>query len=169
MGRIFDTTTIAFGFFALILFLFLWAKDPSVAKTTAQSGLFLFIRYSFLIIFSMMVAAMLPALLPKEIIVQYLGGASGWRGILLATLVGGLTPGAPYAVLPLIAGLMRQGMGLAPAVSMVCAWGLWSMGRVPFQAAVLGGRFTLVQVLASLPLPFVAGTLAGLLMKFIKQ
>jgi uncharacterized protein len=169
VGRIFDTTTIAFGLFALILFLFLWVKDPSAAKTTAQSGLFLFLRYSFLIIFSMMIAAMLPALIPKEIIAQYLGGASGWRGILLATLIGGLTPGAPYAVFPLIAGLIRQGMGLAPAVSMVCAWGLWSMGRVPFQAAVLGGQFIFVQVLVSLPLPFVAGTLTGLLMKFVWQ
>jgi len=167
VGRIFDTTTIAFGLTALVLFLLLWVKDPSAAKATAQSGLFLFLRYSFLIIFSMMIAVMLPALVPKEIIVQYLGGASGWRGILLASLLGGLTPGAPYAVLPLIAGLMSQGMGLAPAVSMVCAWGLWSLGRVPFQAAVLGGQFTLVQVLVSLPLPFVAGTLTGFLMKLI--
>jgi uncharacterized membrane protein YraQ (UPF0718 family) len=168
IGKIFDTTTIVFGLLALILFLFLWVKDPAAAKTTAQSGLFLFLRYSFLIIFSMMIAAMLPALIPREIVTQYLGGASGWRGILMATLIGGLTPGAPYAVLPLIAGLMKQGMGFAPAVSMVCAWGLWSMGRVPFEMAVLGGKFTLVQVLVSLPLPFVAGASTGLMMKLIK-
>lgn len=169
VGRIFDPTTIVFGLAALVLYLLLWVKDPSTAKATAQNGLFLFLRYSFLIIFSMMIAVMLPALVPKEIIIKYLGGASGWRGILLASLLGGLTPGAPYAVFPLIAGLMRQGMGLAPAVSMVCAWGLWSLGRVPFQAAVLGGKFTLVQVLVSLPLPFVTGTLTSFLVKlFLK-
>lgn len=169
VGKIFDPTTITFGLLALILFLLLWLKDPSVAKVTAQSGFFLFLRYSFLIIFSMLIATMIPALIPKELILRYLGGASGWRGILLATLIGGLTPGAPYAVLPLIAGLIRQGMGLAPAVSMFCAWGLWSLSRIPFQVAVLGGKFTFTQVLVSLPLPFVAGTLTGLLMKLMQK
>ena len=167
-GKIFDPTTTIFGLLALILFLLLWVKDPSVAKTTAQSGLFLFLRYCLLIVFSMMIATMLPALISKEIITEYLGGASGWRGVVLATLIGGLTPGAPYAAFPLIAGLIRQGMGLAPAVSMVCAWGLWSVGRIPFQAAVLGGKFTFIQVLVSLPLPFIAGKLSGLLKKFIQ-
>ncbi len=163
MGRIFDTTTVAFGVGALAIFLLAWGKDPSTATAAARSGLFLFLRYSLLIVFSMLIAAMLPALIPKEIITHYLGGESGWRGILLGTVIGGLTPGAPYAVFPLIAGLMQLGVGLAPAVSMVCAWGLWSVGRVPFQAAVMGGRFTALQVLVSLPLPFIAGALVKLL------
>ncbi len=158
---------VVFALLALIIFLLLWSRDPSIAKDSAQSGLLLFLRYSFLIIFSMLIAAMLPTLISREIIVQYLGGASGWRGILMATLRGGLTPGAPYAVVPLIAGLMKQGMSFAPAMSKVCAWGLWSLGRVPFQAAVLGGRFTLIQVLVSLPLPLIAGFFTELLLKFI--
>lgn len=168
LGKLFDTTTIFFGLLTLILFLLLWVKEPTVAKATAQSGLFLFLRYSLLIVFSMMIASMLPELIPKEIIVAYLGGASGWRGIVLASLIGGLTPGSPYAVFPLIAGLIRQGMGAAPAVSMVCAWGLWSVGRIPFQTTVLGGKFTFIQVLVSLPLPFIGGTLVELLKKFLR-
>lgn len=167
LNKIFDTTTIVFGAIAVILFILLWVKDPTVAKSSAQSGLVLFLRYSVLIIFSMLIAAMLPMLISKEIIVKYLGTASGWRGILMASLIGGLTPGAPYAVVPLIGGLMSQGMSMAPAVSMVCAWGLWSLGRVPFQAAVLGSQFTWVQVLVSLPLPVIAGFMTELLMKFI--
>lgn len=86
---------------------------------------------------------------------------------MMASLIGGLTPGAPYAVVPLIAGLMKQGMAFAPAVSMVCAWGLWSLGRVPFQAAVLGTKFTFVQVLVSLPLPLIAGTITELIQNYI--
>ena len=168
LGKIFDPTTILFGFLALILFLLLWVKDPSEAKSTAQSGLVLFLRYGLLIVFSMLIATMLPALIPKEVIIQYLGGASGWRGILLASVMGGLTPGAPYAAFPLIAGLIRQGMGLAPAVSLICAWGLFSLSRLPFQAAVLGGKFTFIQALVSLPLPFIAGILAELVKKFIR-
>ncbi|HKM39484.1 MAG TPA: permease [bacterium] len=167
LGKMFDTTTIAFGFLALVLFLLLWGKDPALAWASAESGWQLFLRYSFLIIFSMLIAAMLPALIPAKIITHYLGRASGWRGIVLASLMGGLTPGAPYAVVPLIAGLMKQGMSFAPAVSMVCAWGLWSLGRVPFQAAVLGTKFTFVQVVVSLPLPLVAGMLTELLVNLL--
>ncbi len=168
IGKVFDTTTVGFGLIALILFILIWLKDPSAATESAKGGLALFVRYSFLIIFSMMVAAMLPALVSKEVIARYLGGASGWRGVLLGTLIGGLMPGAPYAVFPFIAGLMKLGMGIAPAVSMVCAWGLWSIGRVPFEAAIMGTRFTLVQVMVSLPLPIIAGTLAGTLARILQ-
>ncbi|NMA55695.1 MAG: hypothetical protein GX952_07200 [Firmicutes bacterium] len=167
LGKVFDTTTVVFGLLALMLFLLLWSKDPATARASVQSGLFLCLRFGFLIIFSMLIAALLPALIPQKLIVYYLGGASGWRGIMIATLIGGLTPGAPYAVVPLIAGLMRQGMAYAPAVAMVSAWGLWSVGRLPFQAALLGSRFTLLQVLASFPLPLIAGALTELLLKFL--
>ncbi len=51
LNKIFDTTTIVFGAIAVILFILLWVKDPTVAKSSAQSGLVLFLRYSVLIIF----------------------------------------------------------------------------------------------------------------------
>lgn len=162
-NRVFDSTTLGFVGAAGVLFVILWARDPSLALSSSKAGLTLFARYAILIVASMLVASFAQALIPKQVIASYLGGASGWVGILLGTLIGGLTPGSPYAALPLFAGIMRMGASVPTGVAMVCAWGLWSIGRIPFEAAVMGARFTLIQVVSSAALPLVAGSIAWLL------
>lgn len=163
MGNKFDLTTLGFVVTAAILFTILWFKDSSLAISSCKSGLNLFIRFAVLIASSMLVTSFIQALLPKEVIASYLGGKSGIVGILLGTLIGGLTPGSPYAAMPLFAGIMRMGASIPTGVAMVCAWGLWSIGRIPFQTAVMGVRFTLIHIVSSIFLPIIAGIVAGFL------
>ena len=61
-----------------------------------------------------------------------------------------------------------MGASLPIIVSMVCAWGLWSIGRIPFEIAVLGIRFTLLQVTSSIFLPIISGYIVLILQKIIK-
>jgi len=169
MGKIFDSTTIGFIVAALILFLVSWGiKGYELALSGVKNGLILFLRYALLIAASMVFATLLQLLIPKEIIVNYLGASSGWRGILLGAIIGGLTPGSPYAALPFFIGLMKSGAGVPTGVAMVSAWGLYSVGRIPFELAVMGGKFTLVQVLSTILFPFLAGILASLIHPLIK-
>lgn len=164
MGRILDSTTVGFLVAALVSFVVAWAiKGYPVALAGVRSGLTLFFRYLILIASSMVIASLFQVLIPSQLIARYLGTSSGWRGLALGTLIGALTPGSPYSAMPLFAGFMRMGAGVPTGVSMVCAWGLLSIGRVPFQAAVLGSRFTLVQVVTSVLLPVLAGATAYLL------
>lgn len=161
MSRFFDSTTIGFVVAAFILFLIAWGtKGYEVAAMGVKSGLVLFLRYGILIVASMVFASLLQTLIPKDTIVKYLGASSGWRGIFLGTIIGALTPGSPYAAMPFFAGLMRSGASFPTSVAMACAWGLLSVGRLPFEAAVLGGKFTLIKVISSLLLPVVAGAVA---------
>lgn len=163
MGRVFDSTTLGFIGAAAVLFVLVWGKNPSLALSACTTGLTLVARYAVVIVASMLTAALAQALIPKQTIAAYLGSASGLRGILLGTVIGGLTPGSPYSAMPLFAGIMRMGAGVPTGVAMVCAWGLWSIGRIPFQAAVMGTKFTLVQVIASFALPVTAGLIAQFL------
>jgi len=166
-SKVFDSTTLGFLIAAVVLFIVLWVKDPSLAISSCKSGFSLFLRYAILVISSMLVASFAQALVPKEIISSYLGGKSGFVGILLGTLIGGLTPCSPYAALPLFAGILRMGASIPTGVAMVCAWGLWSIGRIPFEAAVMGGRFTLVHIASSFFLPVIAGLVAWFLQTII--
>lgn len=164
MRGIFDSTTLGFVAGTVLMFLLAWGmKGSAVALAGLKSGLILFLRYGLLIVSSMVFASLLQTLLPKEAILKYLGVSSGWRGLILGTLLGAITPGSPYAAMPLFAGLIRMGASVPTGVAMVCAWGLLSVGRIPFQAAVMGGKFTFIQVISSLLLPFLAGALAQLL------
>jgi len=159
-----DSTTLGFLGAALCLFVIVWiARGSATAMTGLTAGLKLFLRYGLLIASSMVLASLLQTLIPKEFIAKYLGAASGWRGISLGVLVGLLFPGSPYAAMPLFSGLLQMGTSVPTGVAMVCAWGLLSVGRIPFQVAVMGGRFTLIQAVSSLLLPLVAGAIAQLL------
>ena len=115
----------------------------------------------------MILASLLQSLIPRDILVKYLGISSGWRGIILGTLIGALTPGSPYAAMPFFAGLIKTGISFPVGVAMACSWGLLSVGRIPFEAAVMGGEFTLIKVISSLLLPFVAGSIAQILQYFM--
>lgn len=162
-NKIFDSTTIGFLVAAVVLFLILLIKEPSAAVSSCKSGLTLCLHYSVLIISSMLVASFLQSLIPKEIISSYLGEKSGFVGILIGTLIGGLTPGSPYAAFPLFAGILKMGASLPTGVSMVSAWGLWSVSRIPFEMAVMGSHFTSIHIASSLILPVIAGLIAWLL------
>ncbi|NLC47311.1 MAG: hypothetical protein GX766_09260 [Firmicutes bacterium] len=170
MNRFFDSTTVGFIIGTVILFLIAWGvKGLEIAKTSVKNGFDLFLRYGVLIVFSMIFASLLQTLIPRDIIVKYLGTSSGWRGIVLGTLIGALTPGSPYAAMPLFAGLIRTGVSFPVGVAMACAWGLLSIGRIPFEAAVMGGEFTLIKVISSLLLPCIAGGIAQLLQYFLAR
>ncbi|GLI51446.1 hypothetical protein TSYNTROOL_15320 [Tepidanaerobacter syntrophicus] len=163
LSKIFDSTTLGFMAAAIILFIIVLIKDASLAVSASKDGLTLFVRYAVLIISSMLIAAYIQALIPKDLITSYLGGASGFKGIFLGSLIGGLTPGSPYAALPFFAGIMRMGASVPATVAMVCAWGLWSIGRIPLEAAVMGAKFTMIQVISSFILPILAGLVAWFL------
>ncbi|MGE5485856.1 MAG: permease [Ignavibacteriales bacterium] len=161
MAGILDSTTLGFLLAALLLFGVVALRDYSVAVTAARSGLALFLRYAILIASCMVVASLVQTLIPRETISRHVGRGAGWRAICIGAIVGGLTPGSPYAALPLFAGFIRMGASIAAGVAMVCAWGLVSVGRVPLEAGVMGARFALIQVISSLPLPLIAGAIAG--------
>ncbi len=167
-NKFFDLTTLAFSLVTLILFILVYIKNPSLAMLTTKSGLNVFLKYFLIIILSMLIASYIQALIPKEVINKLLGKESGIKGIVIGTIIGGLTPGSPYGALPLFSGIMKMGASLPTIVSMVCAWGLWSIGRIPFEIAVLGFRFTLLQVISSIFLPIVSGYIVLILQKIIK-
>ena len=166
LGKIFDSTTIGFIVAAIVLFVILCARDVSGAISATRDGLVLFLRYLVLILSAMLVATYVQALIPKELVTAYLGKQSGLRGIVLGTVVGGLTPGSPYAAMPFFAAIVSMGASIPTGVAMVCAWGLWSIGRLPIEAAVMGSKFALIRIMSSIFLPIVAGLIAWFLQSF---
>ena len=54
------------------------------------------------------VAGLIQVLIPKGVISQSMGAAAGYKGILIAWLIGSILPGAPYVILPLAAALLSQ-------------------------------------------------------------
>jgi len=116
---------------------------------------------------ALLAAAFLITLLPEEAVVAYLGESSGWQGVLLASLFGGLLPGGPAVSFPLVLVLIDEGAGTAQLIALLTAWSVLAFHRVAaHELPTLGARYTLARLLASAPLPIVAGALAGALARF---
>ena len=105
-------------------------------------------------------AGLFAELLPEEIVRHYLGDTSGMTGILLGAVLGILTPGGAFVSFALAAGAMNAGAAAPALVAYITSWSLFGVTRViTEELAFLGGRFVLMRVALSWPLPVIAGAL----------
>ncbi|MFW6350303.1 MAG: hypothetical protein ACOC3U_08035 [Thiohalospira sp.] len=109
------------------------------------------------------VAASLAApLVPAGPVSAWLGPESGLTGIAIASLFGGVLPGGPVVAFPLVIVLEGAGAGRAQLVALITGWSVLAIHRLLiFEAPLLGWPLTLRRLAASLPLPFIAGMVAG--------
>lgn len=113
-----------------------------------------------LLMLGFVIAGMAQVLIPKELITNWLSTSAGIRGILIGSLVGGLVPGSPYAVFPIVGMLYKSGAGLGAVVSFVSAWALWSVSRLPVEMALIDPKAALVRYLITFVVPPFAGIIA---------
>lgn len=75
-----------------------------------------------------------------------------------------MTPGGPIASFPLVAALRAAGTGTGALIAFLSAWSLIGVQRIlMWEMPFMGGRFVAVRLAVSLPLPFIAASIAGLL------
>ncbi len=130
------------------------------------AGTRLFLRFGLVIFLSFLVAGMAEALVPREWVSSLLGRESGWRGLLLATAAGAITPAGPFVSMPLAAGLLRSGATLPTVITFLSAWGLLAVHRLfAWEIPILGASVALTRWLLCLGLPFLVGGLARLLLR----
>ena len=104
---------------------------------------------------------MIQVLVPTEMISKWVGAESGFRGILIGTALGGLTPGGPYVTMPIAAGLLRTGANVGTMVAFVTAWSLLAVSRLPIDIGLLGWKFTLIRLACTFFFPPIAGLIAN--------
>ena len=116
-----------------------------------------------LLVFAFIVAGILPLLIPQEVIPRWVGAESGWRGIFIGTIVGGLLPGGPYVTMPMVAGLLRVGAGVGTMVALITGWSLLAFTRLPMEIGIMGWKFTLIRLACTFFFPPIAGFIANAL------
>jgi uncharacterized membrane protein YraQ (UPF0718 family) len=155
-----DTTTLILAAVALILLaLAFWRERglPQAGLLAAGQTLW---RNLPILLLGFVIAGLVQVLVPKELISRWLGAQAGVKGVVVACVIGGLVPGPPYAVFPLVAALYRSGASLGAVVGFVSAWSLWSVSRLPVEMALIEPRAALVRYGITFVVPPVAGLLA---------
>lgn len=133
--------------------------SESVLKTLKPAAFesLVFIPLLFIIFF---IAKIVPELISKEVIGKFIGPDCGYKGIIIGSVAGMLTPGGPMVAFPLGAAFLSAGAAIPVLVSYIAGWGLLSVARIPFEYGFLGLKFTVIRIAATFILPVLAGILA---------
>lgn len=88
---------------------------------------------------------------PKETIIRYMGENSGWKGILMALVLGSAAAGPLYVAFPITALLLRKRARLAYILFFL---GVWSTTKLPillYEISYMGLKFTAIHIAVGLP------------------
>ncbi|GAH06768.1 unnamed protein product, partial [marine sediment metagenome] len=118
--------TIIMGAIAIALILIGYFRGQGQHITGLKAALSMTIEILPLLIFAFIVAGMMQALIPNEIISKWIGEGSGLRGIFIGTVAGGIMPGGPYVSLPVAGGFLRTGASIGTIVAFLTGWSLWA-------------------------------------------
>ena len=154
--------TIIMGVIAIVLLFIGYQRGGGEHILGLKTGGSLLIQIIPLLIFAFIVAGMVQTLIPREIVARWIGVESGFRGLLIGTLMGSLTPGGPFVTMPIAAGLLRTGASVGTMVAFVTAWLLVAVTRLPLEVGLLGWKFTLIRLACTFFFPPIAGLIANL-------
>ncbi|MEX0603548.1 MAG: hypothetical protein WD623_07605 [Marinobacter sp.] len=113
------------------------------------------------VIAALTVAGMVWVLLPRDQFSRLIGKESGFRGLVIATAAGVVTPGGPASAYPLLAVMGGAGADRGALVAYITSWAILGMQRIlVWDLPFMGAEFSLMRFLICLPLPILAGLIA---------
>jgi uncharacterized membrane protein YraQ (UPF0718 family) len=100
----------------------------------------------------------LAAVLPPDLIANWIGPNSGILGILLATIIGAATPGGAVVGFAIGAAALKSGAGAPQVIAYSTAWSLYTIQRLlNWEIHMMAPRFVWLRAAVSFPLPILAG------------
>jgi uncharacterized membrane protein YraQ (UPF0718 family) len=160
--------TIIMGIIAVIFVIIGYLKGGGQHISGLKAALSMTLEILPLLLFAFIIAGMVQVILPQELISKWIGSESGWRGIIIGSVAGGLAPGGPYVSLPIVAALLKSGAGVGTMVAFLTGWSLWAVSRLPMEVGILGWKFTLIRLVSICIFPPISGWIAHMFFSNVK-
>ena len=151
--------TIIMGVIAVVLIFISYQKGVHIQGLKTSGNMLL--QMLPLLIFAMIIAGMIQQLIPQELISRWVGAESGFRGLLIGSVLGGLMPGGPMTSLPIAAGMLRLGASIGTMVAFLTGWSLLAISRLPLEVGLMGWKFALIRLACVFFFPPIAGLIAN--------
>ncbi|MBI2850884.1 MAG: permease [Chloroflexi bacterium] len=115
----------------------------------------------FRILLGMALGGFIQVLVPSASIAEWLGPASGLKGILIGSYVGLFLSGGPYVILPVVAAIYKAGAGAGPVIALLAGGLLSVQGLITWYIPFLGVRLSLAKYVVCLFVPPLVGLAGG--------
>ena len=157
-----DRPTLIFVGVAVVSAAAVWFfKSAADAQRSVFGALTLFVTIAPMIVIGLFLGGLVKEIANPEKVAPVLGSRSGFRGLALATVIGALTPGGPFAAFPIVYAIFAAGADVGAVVAFLTGWSLIALHRVViWELPLLGPDFVVLRVIVSLPLAILAGAFA---------
>lgn len=153
---------IILGVIAAILAWIAWRREPGLLGAGLLQGG----RSAFdvlpIMLLTFVIAGLFTQLIPKDVVLAWIGNEAGWRGIVIGSIAGVLAPGGPLTMFPIVGLIQQTGAGIGTLVALVTAWSMWGIRMILLESALISPRFALFKFLSCFFVPMLAGAIAHL-------
>jgi len=159
-----DTSTWVMMALAVATLIVVYIKSPEAAHKGINATGSLILEIAPRMIAAFLLAGLIQAIVPQEVIVRWMGHGTGLKGILIGMSLGGVTPGGPMTHFPVIATFYKMGVGIGPLVAYLTAWSLFGLQRIiMWEIPFLGAKVVAIRFAVSFLFPLFAGWLCELI------
>lgn len=148
---------------ALIVY---WRDGSAEFFAILDGDLVLFAEMLPKVLAGCLIGAFVTLLLPREVVVRWVGHESGMMGLLIAAGFGFILPGGPFTIYPVAGAFLVMGADAGAVVAFIVSWTLIGYTRaLVWELPFFGSEFVLWRIVEALPLPIIAGILARIAIK----
>jgi len=123
-----------------------------------------------ILVVALIMAGMIQVVVPAETTAKLLGPESGSKGLLLASLLGAVTPGGPTTTFSIAAAFHKAGADIAPIAAFIFAWSMTGIYRtIILEVPIMGSKFAFSRIAVGLLFAPLLGLLTGFIFQITKQ
>ena len=153
--------TIILGITAVVAFSFACLRGNNLHILGLKTGGKMLIDVLPMVLLAFAIAGLIQVLIPKEFIASWLSAKAGFKGIIIGSLAGAITPsGGPFIVYPIAVSLYRAGAGMGTVIAYIMGHMSWGIAGIPFSLALLGPRIFLAKFVSCFFVPILVGIVA---------
>jgi uncharacterized membrane protein YraQ (UPF0718 family) len=139
---------------------------PKTAQLSALNSLDFLFEVIKILPPVMMLMGLLEVWVPREMFETYLGIESGFRGSLIAILIGSVAAGPLFAAFPIAISLKHKGVRTSNIVIFLGSWATIKVPMLIMESNFIGLHFALLRLLITIP--FILG-IGYLMEKLLKE
>ncbi len=120
------------------------------------------------LLLGIMFGGLIQVLIPTELVAEWLGPASGLKGILIGSYAGIIMGGGPYVMLPIIASIYAAGAGVGPVIAFLVSTNLVGVRPlIIWQIPFLGAKIALTRYVVCFFIPPIVGLAGGVVYQLL--
>jgi uncharacterized membrane protein YraQ (UPF0718 family) len=139
-----------------------WRRDGAdVFNRIFIDDVWLFVEIVPKVIAGTLIGELVRRLVPREVIVRWLGEGSGLKGLFVAGFIGFIFPAGPFTIFPLAAMLLVAGADRGATAAFITGWLVLGVNRMLiWEMPFFGGDIALMRLALSFWMPLAVGLIA---------